>query len=132
MKKVTIREIRKKSASGHQTSIVTSNYTLTIVQIAILMFSRWCQEIFFKYMVEIFDIDSITSYMKTSIPVTALVINPEYKELDRRHKKVLSLLNTSKLKFAQISLQDKEMTERETVIELVEIWNGSRKRKPKK
>jgi len=112
-KKVTVREIRKKSASGHQTSIVTSNYKLTIAQIAILMFTRWCQEIFFKYMVESFDIGSITSYLKTSIPVTTLVINPEYKELDRKHKKVLSRLNASKLKFAQISLQNKEMTEKE-------------------
>jgi hypothetical protein len=113
VKKVTVREIRKKSASGHQTSIVTSNFILSIVQIGILMFSRWCQEIFFKYMVESFDIDSITSYMKTSIPITASVINPDYKELDRQHKKVLNLLNKSKMKYAQISLQDKEMTEKE-------------------
>jgi len=112
-RKVAVREIRKKSVSGHQTSIVTSNYILSIVQIGILMFSRWCQEIFFKYMVESFEIDSITSYMKTSIPVTATVMNPDYKELDRQHKKVLSRLNASKLKYAQISLQDREMTQKE-------------------
>ena len=80
-------------------------------------------------MVESFDIDSITSYLKNPVPVTALVINPDYKELDRQHKKILSRLNASKLKFAQISLQNKEMNERETVIEPVEIWNGTQKRK---
>jgi hypothetical protein len=113
VKEVTVREVRKKSASGHQTSVITTNYLLSIVQIAILMFSRWCQENFFKYMVESFDIDSITSYMKRSIPVTCPVINPQYKELDREHKKVLSLLSKSKINYAQISLQDKEMSEKE-------------------
>jgi len=99
VKEVTVREIRKKSASGHQTSVITTNYILTIVQICILMFSRWRQENFFKYMVESFGIDSITSYMKSSIPVTSLVINPEYKELEKQHKKIWSLLTKSKFRF---------------------------------
>jgi len=42
---------------------------------------------FFKYMVESFGIDSITSYCKNPVPDTSSVINPEYRELDRRHKK---------------------------------------------
>ena len=112
-KKVTVREIRKKSASGHQTSVITTNYLLSIVQVCVFMFSRWCQENFFKYMVESFGIDSITSYIKNAIPATASVINPEYKELDGEHKKILSLLNICKKKFAEISLIDKEMTEKE-------------------
>ena len=111
-KKVTVREVRKKTASGHQTSIITTNYVLSMVQIGILMFARWCQENFFKYMVESFDIDSITSYMKTAIPVTCSVINPEYKELDRQHKSISSLLKKSKVKYAEISLSDKEMSEK--------------------
>jgi hypothetical protein len=112
-KEVTVREVRKKSACGHQTSIITTNYLLTIVQIGILMFSRWCQENFFKYMVESFDIDSITSYMKNTIPVSTSVINPQYKELDRQHKRVLSLLGKTKMKYAEITLADKEFSEKE-------------------
>jgi len=112
-KKFTVREIRKKNASGHQTSVITTNYLLSIVQICVFMFSRWRQENFFKYMIESFDIDSITSYLKKSVPDTVLVISPEYKELDRQHKKVLSLLNNSMKKYAAISLTDKEMTEKE-------------------
>jgi hypothetical protein len=113
LKKITVREIRKKSASGHQTSVITTNYMLSIVNICIFMFSRWCQEIFFKYMVESFDIDSITSYQKKPIPVTSLVVKPEYKELDRQHKKLLNLLHQCKIKYTEISLIDKEMTEKE-------------------
>jgi hypothetical protein len=57
-KQITVREIRKRSASGHQTSIITTNQLLTMVKIALLMFSRWCQENRFKYMVESFGLDS--------------------------------------------------------------------------
>jgi hypothetical protein len=112
-KEVTVREIRKKTASGHQTSIITTNYILPMVQIAFLMFSRWCQENFFKYMVESFGIDSITSYLKNRIPDTSLIVNPAYRELDREHKSISMRINHSKVKYAEISLQNKELSEKE-------------------
>jgi hypothetical protein len=112
-KEIIVREIRKKTESGHQTSIITTNYMLSLTVIAFLMFSRWCQENFFKYMVESFGIDSITSYFKNCIPDRSSVINPEYKELDRQHKSINTRINNRKLKFAQISLQNKEMSKKE-------------------
>lgn len=112
-KEITVREIRKKTFSGHQTSIITTNYMLPLVKIALLMFSRWCQENFFKYMVESFEIDSITSYLKKSVPDMSLVVNPKYKDLDRLHKSITTKLKNKKLKYAEISLQNKEMSEKE-------------------
>ena len=47
--KIWIREIRKLTKSGHQTSIITTNFTLETSKLAVSMFSRWCQENFFKY-----------------------------------------------------------------------------------
>ena len=112
-KEITVREIRKKTASGHQTSIITTNYIMDMLKIALLMFARWGQENFFKYMVESFGIDSITSYSKNLIPDMSPVINPQYRELDREHKKITTLINNRKLKYAAISLQNKEMSKRE-------------------
>jgi hypothetical protein len=77
-----VREIRKKNASVHQTAIITTNYSLPIPKIALLMFARWCQENFFKYIVESFGIDSITNYLKNKLPDTSMIVNPEYKALD--------------------------------------------------
>lgn len=110
---VTVREIRKKSNSGHQTAIITTNYKLTLLQIATLMFARWCQENFFKYMVESFDIDSITSYSKSVLPDTSEVINPRYKELDKEQKRITTLLKNAKLKYAEASLCDKKLDEKQ-------------------
>jgi ABC-type iron transport system FetAB ATPase subunit len=64
-------------------------------------------------MVESFGIDSITSYFKNLIPDTSPVINPQYRELDREHKKTTTLLKNRKLKYADITLQNKEMSEKE-------------------
>ena len=112
-KEVTVREIRKKNASGHQTAIITTNKMLTMIKIALFMFARWGQENFFKYMVESFGIDSITSYVKKLIPDTSSLINPQYRELDRTHKKISAVINNKKIKYAAISLQNKEMSEKE-------------------
>jgi hypothetical protein len=86
---------------------------LTMVKIAVLMFARWGQENFFKYMVESFGIDSITSYVKNLIPDMSSVTNPKYKDLDSEHKKLTTTIRNKKQKYADISLQNKEMTEKE-------------------
>jgi hypothetical protein len=112
-KEITVREVRKKSASGHQTAVITTNKLLDAVQIAIFMFSRWCQENWFKYMVESFGIDSIVSYCKNPVPDMSPVINPQYRDLDRQHKSLTARINNSKLKYAEISLQDKALSGKE-------------------
>lgn len=44
---VAVREIRRLSKNGNQTSILTTNLILKVTQIAIYMASRWSQENFF-------------------------------------------------------------------------------------
>lgn len=112
-KSIIVREIRKRNASGHQTAIITTNYMLSLVQIAVLMFARWCQENYFKYMGESFGIDSITSYLKRILPDTSAIVNPEYKLLEKEQKKTSALLNKSKLSYANITLSDKELLPKE-------------------
>ena len=80
-KKIWAREIRNKSKSGHQTSIVTTNYTLSIIMIGLYMFARWSQENFFKYMMQEFGIDTLVSYFKEKITDTTPLVNPEYRTL---------------------------------------------------
>ena len=85
-----------------------------MIQTALFMFARWGQENFFKYMVESFGIDSITSYHKNPVPDMSPVVNPRYRELDRQHKKITALVNNKKIKYAQISLQNREMSKKES------------------
>ena len=112
-KKIWAREIRKKSKSGHQTSIVTTNFKLSIIMIGLYMFARWSQENFFKYMMQEFGIDTLVSYLKEKISDTSVLVNPEYRTLENLRKKFTSQLNTVKLKFSSLILEDTPIEKKE-------------------
>lgn len=57
--KIWVREIRKLTDSGHQTSLISTAYDLPHHDLAARMFSRWCQENFFRYMMRHYAIDLI-------------------------------------------------------------------------
>ena len=103
-KKIWAREIRKKLPSGHQTSILTTNFMLSTILIGIYMFARWSQENFFKYVMENFGIDTLVSYMREKISDTTLLINPEYRDMENQQKKLVSKLNIRKANFATMLL----------------------------
>lgn len=105
-KKIWLREVRKKSKSGHQTSIVTTNYLLSTIMIGLYMFSRWSQENFFKYMMQHFGIDTLVSYLKEKVSETTYLINPAHRALEGQLKKVTSKLNYRRAKFGSLELGD--------------------------
>ncbi len=111
-KKLWVREIRSKSKSGHQTSIVTTNYTLSIIMIGLYMFARWSQENFFKYMMQEFGIDTLVSYFKEKITDTTSLINPQYRTLENTRKRMTSKLNRIKAKFATLTLQSESIDQK--------------------
>jgi hypothetical protein len=47
------------------------------------MFSRWCQENFFGYMMEHYDIDGLVQYGSEEIPGTTEVVNPAWRVLNK-------------------------------------------------
>ena len=59
---VKMREVRKLTDTGHQTSVITTNYKIPTALIALYMFLRWAQENFFRYMRQEYDIDRIIQY----------------------------------------------------------------------
>lgn len=85
---VEIREVRRKTTNGHQTSIVTTNKKLTIGDVAIYMFSRWSQENFFRYMRQDYAFDKMAQHAIEQIDGDFEVVNPEYNRLDYRLKKI--------------------------------------------
>ena len=50
--KLWVREIRTLTKRGHQTAIISTDYTRKLTASAAAMFARWSQENFFKYMRE--------------------------------------------------------------------------------
>jgi hypothetical protein len=100
-----VREIRRLSENGHQTSIITSNYQLTTLLVGLFMFARWRQENFFKYMVHHLGLDFIISYFKNTIPETEIVINPLWRQIDKQVKSKMAFLKRMVTKFGKMTLE---------------------------
>ena len=103
--KMWVREIRKLTKSGHQTSIISTDYCSNLTQVASEMFDRWCQENFFKYMRQHYNIDRLVDYSLESIPETTIVTNPEYRRLDGIVRRLAAKHSRELAKFAAIHLE---------------------------
>jgi hypothetical protein len=77
-----LREIRKLTDSGHQTSILTTNFQAPMTTLAVSLFARWSQENFFRYMREHYSLDRLIEYGTEPIPDTVSVVNPAWRKLD--------------------------------------------------
>lgn len=78
-----VKEVRRLTQTGHQTSVISTVHALDNVTIASRMFSRWCQENFFAYMMKHYDIDGLIQYGAQEISGTELIINPLWRQLDK-------------------------------------------------
>ncbi len=101
---IWMREVRKLTDSGHQTSLISTAFDLPHTQLAASMFSRWCQENFFNYMMQHFDIDVLLEYGVTQFPDTEKVVNPTWRQLDRSRNSVQNKLRYRLARFAEMTL----------------------------
>ena len=103
-KSIWVREVRKLTESGHQTSLISTGFETPQTQLAAQMFSRWSQENFFWYMMQHFDIDSVVEYGVTEFPDTETVINPTWRELDRLRNSLQNKLRYRQARFAELTM----------------------------
>lgn len=103
--KVWVREIRRLTASGHQTAIVATDYRSDLAVSAASMFARWCQENFFRYMREHYNLDGLVEYGTEDIPDTTRLVNPAYRQLDGEVRKKAARLTRVRAEFGGLSLE---------------------------
>ena len=103
-KAIWMREVRKLTESGHQTSLISTAFDLPHTQLAARMFSRWSQENFFGYMMEHFDIDMVLEYGTTEFPETEKVVNPSWRQLDRSRNSVQNKLRYRRARFTEMTM----------------------------
>ena len=83
---IPVLEIRRLTQTGHQTAIITTARRVDSPVVAGRMFSRWCQENFFGYMMQHYDIDGLVQYGGEELPGTLEVVNPAWRTLDKAVK----------------------------------------------
>ena len=99
-----VREVRHLSEKGHQSSILCTDYRSDLSRVAVAMFARWCQENFFKYMRQHYNIDRLAEYGTEAIPDTTRVVNPAWRQLDSQVRRQNGLLSRELVQFAKIQL----------------------------
>jgi prepilin-type processing-associated H-X9-DG protein len=100
-----VREIRKLTESEHQVSLISTAFSASALEDSVRLFSRWSQENFLRYMMEHFAIDLLSEYRTEEIPETRRpVVNPRWRDLDRRRRSVRSKLTTQQARFAALTL----------------------------
>jgi transposase len=100
-----VREVRKLTTSGHQTSLISTAYGQLGLENAGRLFSRWSQENFFRYMMQHFAIDALNEYRTEAIPGTNQpVVNPARRELDRQQRSLKTKLTQRQAHFAALTL----------------------------
>jgi prepilin-type processing-associated H-X9-DG protein len=103
--KLWVREIRKLTASGHQTAILATDYRTNPGPMAAAMFARWSQENFFRYMREHYGLDRLVDYGTDEIPDTIAVVNPEYRRLDGLVRSKNGKLSRKRAAFGALTLE---------------------------
>jgi hypothetical protein len=129
-----MREIRRLRESGHQTSLISTVYELHHTQLGARMFSRWCQENFFRYMMEHFAIDLLQEYGTEALPDTERVVNPAWRVLDRSRNSIQNKLRHRRARFAEKTMHpetednaakyEKWMTKKAELLEQIEQYES--------
>lgn len=104
-KNLWVREIRKLSDKGHQTSILSTDYRSDLKVITTEMTERWSQENFFKYMRQHYNLDRLTDYSLEEISDTTRVVNPEYRRLDSEVRRLAAVKARRLAEFGSIHLE---------------------------
>ena len=102
---VCLREIRRLTTGGHQTSIITTHPTISAQVVAGRMFGRWSQENFFRYMIADYDFDKMIEFGTQVIDENKQVVNPEYRKLSHKLKKQKEKTNRLRANFFALTEQ---------------------------
>lgn len=140
------REVRYLKESGHQTSIIVTDYISDLTVICVWMLSRWSQENFFKYMREHYGIDRLVEHGTEPIPDTSQIVNPAWRKLDSQVRSDLGKLTRLKAQFGGLNLPvemegpvlEQKLIEKSALLESIQAMEekvkedkGKRKQTPK-
>jgi hypothetical protein len=100
-----VREFRKRSAAGHQTAFLATDYHGSAARLAPALFGRWSQENFFRYMRQSYNLDGLADYRTEPIPDTVQVVNPAHRALDAEVRKNVGLLSRKTAAFGALNLE---------------------------
>jgi hypothetical protein len=95
-----VREVRHRDERGYQTAILATDFIDSLEKVAAALFARWCQENFFRYMMEHYALDRLAQYGTEPLPDTSLVVNPARRKLENEIRRERGLLTRERARMA--------------------------------
>ena len=138
---IPVTEARRLTQTGHQTAVIATARRLANSVIAARMFARWCQENFFAYMMQHYDIDGLVQYGVEALPGTVQVVNPAWRTLDKAVKNALAALRALQAKLgaaiisndgAEIQQKAEHLQDIQTTQAELERLRAERRKMPRK
>jgi len=140
-----VREVRKLSEGGHQTSILSTNYQADYTRLAVSMFARWSQENFYKYMRQHYSLDRLAEYGTEPVPDPIQAVNPAWRRIDaqiraqaekrRRQLALFAALDLSGLAETEVAAYQQRKGQLQEAIENfdreIQQLKGQRKKTPR-
>jgi hypothetical protein len=99
-----VREVRRLNEGDHQTAILSTDYYSPLTRLAVAMFARWCQENFFRYMMEHYGLDRLVEHGVQPLPDTTRVVDPTWRDLDSQVRRQNAVLSQQARKLASLPL----------------------------
>src|SRR5450759_5259777 len=82
--KLPVREVRRLAEGGRQISMVSTHPGGEGRRLAALLFARWSQENYFRYMRQHFGLDALVEHGTEAMPDTAFTVNPAWRECNTK------------------------------------------------
>jgi len=119
-----VREVRKLTESGHQTSLISTAFHSDCRRDAAFMFNRWVQENFFAYMKKNYAIDALDEHGAEEFPDPKTVVNPEYRRLESQRKSLQNKLTRkyAEMKASELNLPEDEKKRNRQLRKLAEMY----------
>jgi hypothetical protein len=83
-KKLVVREVRRLAEGGRQISLVSTHPGGAGRRLAALLFARWSQENYFRYMRQHFGLDALVEHGTEAMPDTVFTVNPTWRECNAK------------------------------------------------
>lgn len=96
-------------------TIVTTHPTLSIAQVASVMFSRWSQENYFKYRRDQFSFDALISHALAPMDDDTMVVNPRWCKLENQLHKLKERISTARSRMAKLRNNEAKAKQRDSL-----------------
>lgn len=100
-----VREVRRLAEGGRQISMVSTHFEGEGRRLAALLFARWSQENYFRYMRQHFGLDALVEHGTEAMPDTVFTVNPVWRDRNAKVRQKLAQWRRLKAALGAATLQ---------------------------